>query len=38
MTLSNQHLAMLRDGSGLADEIIAARGYQTVTKGDVRVW
>src|SRR4051794_34516202 len=27
--LSSEHLAMLRDGSGLSDEIIAERGYYT---------
>ena len=32
MTLSDKHLTMLRDGSGLRDETIAARGYRTVTQ------
>ena len=30
--LSDNHLVMLRDGSGLRDETIAARGYRTVTQ------
>ncbi|MCC7360536.1 MAG: DUF3854 domain-containing protein [Anaerolineales bacterium] len=29
--LSPEHLAMLRDGSGIAEHVIAARGYRTVT-------
>jgi hypothetical protein len=29
--LSAQHLAMLRDGSGISDEVIRARGYRTIT-------
>lgn len=30
--LSDQHLAQLRDGSGIADEVIAERGYQSITQ------
>ena len=30
--LSSHHHAMLRDESGIADEVIAARGYRTVTE------
>ncbi len=30
-TLSPQHLIMLRDESGISDEVIQARGYRTVT-------
>ncbi|MEJ7578659.1 MAG: DUF3854 domain-containing protein [Pyrinomonadaceae bacterium] len=29
--LSPIHLAMLREGSGISDEVIAARGYRTIT-------
>jgi len=29
--LSERHLKMLRDASGISDEVIAARGYRTVT-------
>lgn len=29
--LSDSHLKILREGSGLSDEIIAARGYHTIT-------
>lgn len=29
--LSNEHLAMLRQGSGISDDVIRARGYRTVT-------
>ena len=32
MLLLPHHLAMLRDGSGLSDEMIAERGYRSVTK------
>lgn len=31
LTLSEKHLAMLRDGSGISDEVVAARGYRTIT-------
>jgi hypothetical protein len=31
MTLSDKHLTMLRDGSGIADDVIEARGYRTIT-------
>ena len=30
-TLSDKHLHMLREDSGISDEVIAARGYRTVT-------
>lgn len=30
--LSAEHLRMLRDGSGISDEVIEARGYRTITK------
>lgn len=33
--LSQEHLAMLRDESGISDEVIKARGYRTVT--DIKV-
>src|SRR5215204_4475667 len=29
--LSDEHLTMLRGGSGISEEVIAARGYRTVT-------
>ncbi len=29
--LSAHHLEMLRRGSGISDQVIAARGYRTVT-------
>ena len=29
--LSGPHLEMLRRGSGISDEVIAARGYRTIT-------
>ena len=29
--LSAHHVAMLRDGSGINDDVIAARGYRTIT-------
>ena len=31
VTLSEKHQAMLRDGSGISDEVVAARGYRTIT-------
>jgi hypothetical protein len=31
MTLSEKHYHMLAEESGIADEVIAARGYRTVT-------
>ncbi|MCB8939226.1 MAG: DUF3854 domain-containing protein [Ardenticatenaceae bacterium] len=31
MTLSEKHLTMLRDGSGIGDAVVAARGYRTIT-------
>jgi hypothetical protein len=31
MTLSDRHLTMLRQGSGISDEVIAARGYRTAS-------
>lgn len=31
--LSPEHLAMLREGSGISDSVIAARGYRTITDG-----
>ncbi len=31
-SLSPQHLSMLREESGIAETIIAARGYRTVTQ------
>src|SRR5215467_644836 len=31
-TLSDAHLAHLRDSSGISDEVIAARGYATIGK------
>lgn len=30
--LSPTHIAQLREGSGIADEVIVARGYRTITK------
>ena len=32
--LSPEHLSMLRDESGISDEVIAARGYRTITDRD----
>lgn len=34
MSLSEKHLTMLRDESGIADAVIAARGYRTVTDAE----
>jgi hypothetical protein len=31
LELSKEHLAMLREGSGISDDVIARRGYRTVT-------
>jgi hypothetical protein len=31
LTLSEKHLQLLRDGSGIGDEVVAARGYRTIT-------
>src|SRR2546422_11630318 len=31
MNLASHHRAMLHDGSGIADEVITARGYRTST-------
>jgi hypothetical protein len=33
-TLTPEHLTTLRDGSGISDAIIEARGYQSVSGGD----